>query len=84
MRSRSAATRETRRCSRRSASVLDWLESLGVFWSEPFIAYSGKQAKSYAMPGNSAGRSYVLALMAHLRRFGCRLALSTPVTGFRP
>lgn len=67
-----------------SAGVLDWLESLGVFWSEPFIAYSGKQAKSYAMPGNSAGRSYVLALMAHLRRFGCRLALSTPVTGFRP
>lgn len=65
-----------------SAGVLDWLESLGVFWSEPFIAYSGKQAKSYAMPGNSAGRSYVLALMAHLRRFGCRLALSTPVTGF--
>ncbi|MFR6027972.1 MAG: FAD-binding protein [Sutterella wadsworthensis] len=61
-----------------SAGVLDWLESLGVFWSEPFIAYSGKQAKSYAMPGNSAGRSYVLALMAHLRRFGCRLALSTP------
>lgn len=49
-----------------SAGVLDWLESLGVFWSEPFIAYSGKQAKSYAMPGNSAGRSYVLALMAHL------------------
>lgn len=46
-----------------SAGVLDWLESLGVFWSEPFIAYSGKQAKSYAMPGNSAGRSYVLALM---------------------
>ena len=67
-----------------SAGVLDWLESLGVFWSEPFIAYSGKQAKSYAMPGNLAGRSYVLALMAHLRRFGCRLALSTPVTGFRP
>lgn len=66
-----------------SSGILDWLESLGVFWSAPFIAYSGKHAKSYAMPGNSAGRSYVIALMAHLRRFGCRTALSSPVTNFR-
>ena len=67
-----------------SGKVLNWLEGMGVFWSAPFIAYSGKHAKSYAMPGNSAGRSYVLALTAYLRRCGCRMRLSSPVTNIEP
>ena len=66
---------------RDSAAVLDWLESLGIFFGPPFVAYTALNSRSWAMPGNSAGRSYVLALAAHFRRMGGEVRLSSGVTG---
>lgn len=66
---------------RDSSEVLDWLESLGIFFGPSFVAYTGLNTRSWAMPGNSAGRSYVLALAAHFRRLGGVVKLSSGVTG---
>ncbi len=43
-----------------SEEGLDWLEAKGVVFGEPFQAKSGLRARGFAMPGNSAGRSYVM------------------------
>ena len=45
-----------------SEEGLDWLEAKGVVFGEPFQAKSGLRARGFAMPGNSAGRSYVMIL----------------------
>ena len=44
-----------------SAFELDWLETLGVFFGEPFTAASGLQPRCFSRPGNLAGRSYAIA-----------------------
>lgn len=63
-----------------SGEILDWLEDLGIFFGEPFVAYTSLNSRSWAMPGNSAGRSYVLALAAHYRELGGEVRLSSGVT----
>lgn len=45
-----------------SEEGLDWLEGKGIVFGEPFQAKSGLRARGFAMPGNSAGRSYVMIL----------------------
>ncbi|HAB83225.1 MAG TPA: flavocytochrome C, partial [Sutterella wadsworthensis] len=44
-----------------------------------FEARSGLHPRSWAMPGNSAGRSYVLAVMDCYRRLGGKTILSAKV-----
>lgn len=46
----------------RSEEGLDWLGAKGIVFGEPFQAKSGLRARGFAMPGNSAGRSYVMIL----------------------
>ena len=65
--------------ARGSAAMLDWLEGLGVSFGRPFEARSGLHPRSWAMPGNSAGRSYVLAVMDCYRRLGGKTILSAKV-----
>lgn len=83
MRSLWAAAAETRnrlvQIARGSAAMLDWLEGLGVSFGRPFEARSGLHPRSWAMPGNSAGRSYVLAVMDCYRRLGGKTILSAKV-----
>ena len=68
------------RIARESADALDWLESMGVRFGAPFQAHSGLKPRSFSMRGNSAGRSYVLALATRARSLGipiemrCRVA----------
>lgn len=45
-----------------SEEGLNWLEAKGIVFGEPFQAKSGLRARGFAMPGNSAGRSYVMIL----------------------
>ena len=58
------------RIARESADALDWLESMGVRFGAPFQAHSGLKPRSFSMRGNSAGRSYVLALATRARSLG--------------
>lgn len=67
------------RIARGSGAALDWLERLGVSFGRPYEARSGLRPRSWSMPGNSAGRSYVLAVMGRLRHLGGRTLLSAAV-----
>lgn len=64
-----------------SGEALDWLERLGVPFGRVFEARSGLHLRSWATPGNSAGRSYVLAVMAEVARLGGRVAYRAGATG---
>ena len=64
-----------------SADALKWLEGMGVSFGRPFVARSGLSPRSWAMRGNSAGRSYVLAVMAHFRRLGGTVRFNARVRG---
>ena len=72
------------RIARESEAALDWLEGMGVSFGMPFTAQSGISPRCVAMPGNSAGRSYVMALMSRALTLGARVHLSMPVLRLRP
>ncbi len=59
-----------------SESALDWLESMGVRFGAPFIAYSEVRPRSYAMPGNGAGRNYILALARRAGEIGVQIEMN--------
>ena len=68
--------------ARDSYSALKWLESTGVFFGPVFTAKSGLHPRCFAMPGNSAGRSYVLAMARCVRDAGAAFRLNNQVVGF--
>lgn len=68
--------------ARDSYSALKWLESTGVFFGPVFTAKSGLHPRCFAMPGNSAGRSYVLAMARCVRDAGATFRLNSQVVGF--
>lgn len=68
--------------ARDSYSALKWLESTGVFFGPVFTAKSGLHPRCFAMPGNSAGRSYVLAMARCVRGAGAAFRLNNQVVGF--
>jgi flavocytochrome c len=53
-----------------SEAGLDWLEGMGVRFGPPFRAKSGVKSRTFSMPGNSAGRSYILALAFYAKKLG--------------
>lgn len=63
--------------ARGSAEELDWLESLGVFFGEPFTAASGLQPRCFSMPGNLAGRSYTIAAAGAVHDLGIPVKMNT-------
>lgn len=65
-----------------SYDALMWLQSCGIYYGPVFTAKSGVHPRCYAMPGNSAGRSYVLALARHVRTLGAAVRLNSRVTDF--
>lgn len=68
--------------ARDSYSALKWLESTGVFFGPVFTAKSGLHPRCFAMPGNSAGRSYVLAMARCVRDAGTTFRLTSQAVGF--
>lgn len=64
-----------------SEAGLDWLERQGVVFGSVFIAMSGFSPRCVAMPGNSAGRSYVMALAETALRYGVQIVASCPLLG---
>ena len=66
-----------------SYAALRWLEGMGVVFGRPFVAHNGIRSRSVAMPGNSAGRSYVLALARRAARLGVEIRLNATVTKLR-
>ena len=67
-----------------SYEAVQWLSQLGITFGQPFTAHSGLNPRSFAMPGNSAGRSYVLAVQRHVRRLGVSIRMNTAVVGLTP
>lgn len=67
-----------------SAAELDWLESLGVFFGEPFTAASGLNPRCFTMPGNLAGRSYTIAAAGAVSAHGIPIHMNTRVTALTP
>lgn len=67
-----------------SYAALKWLESCGVFYGPVFTAKSGLHPRCFAMPGNSAGRSYVLVMARCVRDAGATIRLNSQVTAFKP
>ena len=65
-----------RRIAAGSEAALDWLEGMGVRFGAPFIAYAEVRPRSYAMPGNSAGRNYILALARRAGELGIRIEMN--------
>ena len=63
--------------ARGSAEELDWLESLGVFFGEPFTAASGLHPRCFSMPGNLAGRSYTIAAAGAVHDLGIPVRMNT-------
>lgn len=68
--------------ARDSYPALKWLESCGVFFGPVFTAKSGLHPRCFAMPGNSAGRSYVLAMARCVRDAGTTFRLTSQAVGF--
>lgn len=68
------------RIAEESGDGLDWLERMGVRFSAPFQAHSGLRPRSFAMRGNSAGRSYVLALAMRARMQGIAIEMNVRAT----
>lgn len=67
--------------ARGSHNAFEWLESMNVRFGAPFVAHSGLHRRCFAMPGNNAGRSYVLALAARARSLGISWRLNAKLTG---
>lgn len=51
-----------RRLAEESSYGLDWLRTKGIVFGDSFQARAGLRKRSFAMLGNSAGRSYVMLL----------------------
>lgn len=66
--------------ARESEEGVDWLESLGISFGPIFLAMSGISPRCVAMPGNSAGRSYVIALTQTAQAAGVRILFRSPLT----
>lgn len=67
--------------ARGSHDAFEWLESMNVRFGAPYVAHSGVHRRCFTMPGNSAGRSYVLALANHARSLGIPVRLNARLTG---
>lgn len=67
--------------ARGSHDAFEWLEGMNVRFGTPFVAHSGLHRRCFAMPGNNAGRSYMLALAARARSLGVSWRLNAKLTG---
>lgn len=67
--------------ARGSHDAFEWLESMNVRFGAPYVAHSGVHRRCFTMPGNSAGRSYVLELANHARSLGIPVRLNARLTG---
>lgn len=67
--------------AKESGAGLKWLERMGVRFGRPFQAHSGLHPRSFSMPGNSAGRSYVLALVTRAQVLRIPLKMRRRVYG---
>lgn len=67
------------RIVKESGAGLDWLEGMGITFGAPFQAHSGLKPRSFAMRGNSAGRSYILALAMRAQSLGITIAMNARV-----
>ena len=68
-----------RRIADESEAGLRWLEGMGVMFGRPFVAHSGLKPRSFSMLGNSAGRSYVMAVSRRAVSLGVELRLRARV-----
>lgn len=68
-----------RRIAEESGAGLRWLEDMGVIFGRPFVAHSGLRPRSFSMLGNSAGRSYVLAVARRAVELKVSIALRCKV-----
>jgi flavocytochrome c len=59
-----------------SEAGLDWLEGMGILFGPPFQAKSGGINRTFTMPGNSAGRSYILALAHYAKSLGVAVEMN--------
>lgn len=73
-----------RRIANESEAGLRWLEGMGVIFGRPFVAHSGLRPRSFSMLGNSAGRSYVMAVSRRAVSQGIELRLRARVTSLCP
>ncbi|MDO5532680.1 FAD-dependent oxidoreductase [Sutterella sp.] len=69
------------RIGRESEAAVDWLEGMGVRFGPVFRARASTRSRCVSSIGNSAGRTYVLALMARAVKSGVRVRLESAVTG---
>lgn len=72
-----------RRIADESEAGLRWLEGMGVMFGRPFVAHSGLKPRSFSMLGNSAGRSYVMAVSRRAVSLGIELRLRARVASLR-
>lgn len=70
-----------RQIAAESEAGVDWLESLGIAFSPIFLAQGGVSPRCVARPGNSAGRSYIMALSKEINRLRIPVSMSSPVLG---
>lgn len=72
-----------RRIACESEAGLHWLEGMGVIFGRPFVAHSGLRPRSFSMLGNSAGRSYVLAVARRATSLGIEIRLRAQASSLR-
>ncbi len=70
--------------ARDSFDVFTWLKSCGIFFGPVFMAKSGLHPRCVSMPGNAAGRSYVLAVARRAVELGVKIRLNCQVNAFEP
>lgn len=67
-----------------SFEALRWLQTFGIFFGPVFMAKAGLHPRCFAMPGNAAGRSYVLAVARKMVSLGAAVRLNSRVVAFEP
>ena len=72
------------RIAQGSHAAIERLERCGIVFGRPFISNSGLSPRSYAMPGNSAGRSYVLAVYRSARQSGVETLINARIAELAP
>ncbi len=72
-----------RRIGEESEAGLRWLEEMDITFGRPFVAHSGLRPRSFSMPGNSAGRSYVIAVARRAVSLGVELRLRARALSLR-
>ena len=70
--------------ARDSFRMSEWLKTCGIFFGPVFMAKSGLRPRCIAMPGNAAGRSYVLAVARRAVELGAAIRLNSHVRAFEP